>query len=427
MPSGGHQMRSSPAPVASGIVRVVAAFGLVVATIGCSAAPETMPTPDPVKPSARPSAAASPAAVPSASVAPPPSGPPSAAPIDPAPAEWSEPRAVGSSGQCQAISAVIDTVGRNHLAAACDGRIRYSVEVGTDWDTSDFAPPDKREEHDPQLAFDGDVLYLAYTRISIGEGGCGDDGLRDDGVYVRSKTLPDGPWSEPRQVGEVADHVQSFRVVAGTIHATVANEDDERIYYETLRGESFQRYEIPNATGEAALRIGDDGKARIAYEAGGALWYAVVTGPGFSAEKVPGSGMGFRPVLVLGAGDRPHLVWTRGYHSGGCTEPDPAPEHGTYYSTQVAGAWQSEQLTTAQGVASLTLDTDANRVHALVDDPDGVVYLSRSGARSWARRTLADLHAGDAVLRLDPRSGELLAAYIVYENDSQRIYVQAFR
>lgn len=323
---------------------------------------------------------------------------------------------------------MIDSAGRNHLAAACDGRIRYSVEVGTDWDTSDFAPPDKREEHDPQLAFDGDVLYLAYTRISIAEGGCGDDGLRDDGVYVRSKTLPDGPWSDPRQVGAVADHVHSFRVVAGTIHATVANEDDERIYYVTLRGESVQRYEIPNATGEAALRIGDDGKARIAYEADGALWYGILTGPGFSAEKVPGSGMGYRPVLVLGAGDRPHLLWTRGYHSGGgCLEPDPPPDHGTYYSTLVAGTWQPEHLSTKEGVASLTLDIDANRVHALISDSDGLVYLSKSGTRSWARRTLADLHPGDAVLRLDPGTGELLAAYIVYENEGQRIYVQAYR
>src|SRR3990172_972132 len=42
-------------------------------------------------------------------------------------AVWSEPTVVGSSGQCDAIAAVIDAEGGEHIAVGCDARIRYSV------------------------------------------------------------------------------------------------------------------------------------------------------------------------------------------------------------------------------------------------------------------------------------------------------------
>lgn len=369
------------------------------------------------------SATASPTQAPSASAA----ALPTATPVEALPAKWSEPVSVGKPGQCGSVAALIDPTGGHHIAAGCDGRIRYSVQVGSGWDTTELAPPDKREEHDPQLAFDRDVLYLAYTRIAVEEGGCGDPGLRDVGVYFRTATLPGGAWSKPRAIGEVADHIQSLRVVDGTIHATVKNENDDLIYYETLRGEAYHRYAIPRATGKVALRIGDDGKARVVYEADGALWYGVFTGSDLSAAKIPGTESGYQPVLVLGAGDRPHVLWSRGYHGAGCTYPDDRPEDGTYYSTKVGATWQSERLTPRQGLVSLTLDVGSDRVHALFNGPAGMVLASKSGTASWSTRTLTDSHPGDVVIRPDPRTDGLLVAYVAYEDEATRVYAMTYR
>ena len=342
-------------------------------------------------------------------------------------AVWSEPTVVGSSGQCDAIAAVIDAEGGEHIAVGCDARIRYSVQTGTDWNTTELAPPNERAEYQPQLAVHGDVLYLAYTRVAIEDGGCGDSGRRDVGVYVRTRALPDGEWSDPELLGELADGLHSFRVVGGTIHATVKNADDGQIYYETLNGGSFRRYEIPYATGDVALRIGDDGKARIAYEADGAIWYGVFTGSGFASTEIEGSSNGYAPVLVLGAGDRPYLLWRRGYHGGGCAEPGPEPDDGTYYGTKVGGAWQSERLTPGQGVASLTVDVDAGRIHVLVSDQGGLVYRSKSEGEAWSTLTFSAVHASDAVIRRDPLTGALLVAYIRGESDGARVYVMQYR
>jgi hypothetical protein len=299
----------------------------------------------------------------------------------------------------------------------------YAVKDDTGWHSTEFAPPAKRMELDPQLAFEGAVLYLAYTRVAVEEGGCGDDGLRDVGMQVRTRRLPAGGWSDPTLVGVVEDHVHSFRVVDGTIHATVENARDGRVYYVTSRGASYHRYLIPKATGPSALRVGDDGRARVAYEADGAIWYGVFTGAGFSTEKVDGGTNGYSPVLVLGAGDRPYLLWRRGYHEdGGCIGPGPEPIDGTYYSTQAGGDWQTERLSTEQGAASLTLDVDTGVVHTLVSRPDGLAYLYGTDARSWRGQLFEGVRTGIAVIRLDPTTGALLVAYVGREGNRERIF-----
>ena len=302
-------MSPSPTPVTATLARCAAGLILVFATTACSTGPAIAPSATPGEPtalpSARPSASVSvpPATVrpssPTPASAPPPPAPsasiaaaPTPEPIGPPADGWSRPIQVGAPGRCPTVSALIDATGRNHVAAGCDGGIRVFVESGAGWDDTTFAPPSKRQENDPQLALDGDLLYLAYTRISVEEGGCGDFGLRDVGVYLRTKSLPNGEWSEPTQIGAVADHVQSLRVVDGTIHATVANEADGRRYYETQRGDQYRRYEILNAVGEVALRIGDDVRARVAYEAADAIWYGTFTAGNLTAVKVTGTSRG---------------------------------------------------------------------------------------------------------------------------------------
>ena len=417
------------------MIRAEALLALLL--VGCAAAPASIAPPSPTSsPTSRPSPAVIPTPTPTVSPEPsfdPEPTPddsifvsPTRRPADPLPSPWSG-RVVVASATCQSVAAVIDGAGGNHVAAGCqaaDRRILYAEQVNAKWRTTTFSPPAGREELGPQLAVQGDVLYLAYTRIRVEEGGCGDQGLRDVGVYVRTRTLPSGAWSEAAQIGEPADHLQSFRVVGGTFHATVLNAADGLSYYETVSNGSATRYKIPQVVGEVALRVGDDGKARIAYEADGALWYGVFEGAGFRIAKIPETTAAYGPVLVLGAGDRPYLTYHRGFSGrGGCAEPDPPPYAGTYLGTQVGGSWQSERLTTGQGETSLTIDVASGAVHALVNDTDGLVYVGKASGGQWKRQILDNYQSGVAVIRRDPHSGELLVVYLGSLADQAQILV----
>jgi hypothetical protein len=298
------------------------------------------------------------------------------------------------------------------VAANCDTNIRYAVSgPGGTWSVKDFMPPIDRLERDPQIAFDGNTLYLAYTRMAATDGGCGDNGLRDLGVYYRIRTLPSGAWSDPKPIGPANDHIQSLRV-NGTIHATVLNDKDGKTYYETLNGSAFHRYPIANAAGPASLRLGNDGRARIAYEtAAGSLAFGVFKGSRFATSIIPGSIRGYAPTLVLGKDNAAYVLWNRGYHGVGCAEPGPGPRDGTYFGTNVSGRWVWSRLTTNQGASSLVVDVRTGVVHALVASGRLVDYVKQPNV-AWHHSTLVNIGAGPAVLREDPNTGALLVAYI---------------
>ncbi len=403
---------------------VVVAFAIVLA--GCAATPTASPS---STSDASPIAAASGEPTPAETAAGSPttsavipSDVPSTPSPSPAPAVWSEPVDVGIAGQCDSVVAVIDGAGGKHLAAACDDSISYASLTSGGWVATTFKTPSKREDLDAQLAFQDDTLYLAYTRVAIEEGGCGDSGLRDVGVYYRTRQLPAGSWSDPVQIGKTADHLQAFRVDGDTIHATVAA-DDGRIFYERVQGTSVERDRVPSATGWTSLRVGDDGRARIAYESSDGLRYATFTGSGFTSELIPGTSRGYGPVLVLGANDQPYVLSYRGYSGGGCAEPDPLPKDGTYFSTKSGSTWTSERLTAERNVESLTVDTTTGRVHALVSGKDGVVYMTRVGTGTWTKKTVSGPDAAGSVIRMDPSTGALLVAYIRYGENEDHVEV----
>lgn len=355
---------------------------------------------------------------------------PTRRPADPLPSPWIGPASVMSTS-CGSVSALIDAAAASHIAAGCQGRVQYSVQVGTSWRSMDFSPPADREEFGPQLAFHGNLLYLAYTRIRVEEGGCGDSGLRDVGVYLRTRQLPSGVWSEARLIGETADHLQSFRVANGTIHATVQNADDGLTYYERIAGGSTSRYEIPRAVGDVSLRVGGDGAARIAYAADDALWYGVFNGTNFTRTEIPQVGpptdrsAPFDPTLVLGAADRPYLLWRHGFpRGGGCIETDPDPDvDGTYFGTLVGGEWRSERLTSGQGAKSLTIDTATGEVHALINGGDGLIYVSKKAGGSWIRLVIDNFQSPAVVIRRDARSGALIVVYSGSLGDQAHVLV----
>ena len=164
------------------------------------------------------------------------------------------------------LPALTAASGRYHVAATCGRTIRYAEGAATgSWSGTAFRSPARHDDVDPQLAIDGDTLHLAFTRYGppTDADTCGTGVAYEDlGVYERTRSLPDGAWSEARRLGREGDVLDSFRVADGTIHATVTNNTTGRTFYETVDGGSTARVPLKRVGSNASLRVGDDGKGR---------------------------------------------------------------------------------------------------------------------------------------------------------------------
>jgi hypothetical protein len=385
-----------------GTVLVVAFVVAACASPSISNAPASaVPTQVAVRPSpvsSAPTASALPSPIPTATPAPTP---------EPTP-HWGRAELVGGS-DCISLAAAIDERSTYHLVAVCHDEIRYWVRDGANWSSQAFSPPAHRLDLEPQLAFDGNTLYLAFSRIALEEGGCGDDGSRGVGVYYRQRTLPDGAWSSARRLDGNDERLQSFRVSGGDLQATVTDVASGDTFYVTSDGRTSNRYPIPG--GAASLRIGGDGKARIAYDSGRGIGYGVFNGSSFSTSAIANTSRATWPLLVLDGQNNAHVVYTVTEHGGGCAEAGPQPEDGTYYATNESGRWASTRISRSMGETSLTVDTRTGQVHVLLSADRGLRYLTISGGR-WTERRLTTRNVLNPVIRLDPATGNLLVAYV---------------
>ncbi len=420
------------------VTRAMSTLVMAAVMSGCSATASGTPTASPTPaitttpaPSARASASASPT----------PSPVPTATPVSSSTASWSAPQAIGPALKCDTyaespLTLVIDGASGDHVAYSCDGLIRLTeARAGSPtWATSSMPLPAGEKDLEPQIAVDGSTLYVAYTRV-VPDEGCGSQGFSDVSVWYRSRPLAGGAWSAARQVGKSGEHLDALRVVGGTIH--VAVHDGASMYYETVHGSTAQRYTIADRTGMSApaLRIGDDGKARVAYEPGdGGIAFGTFTGSGFATSQVPGSEEGWDPVMVLGQGDAAYLLWDRSPQPGGCVTRDAESTDGTYFSTNASGTWQTSRLTPLVGDASLTVDTSTGTVDAVVsgrDDYDsprvqGFAYFMGPAGGPWAQTTLLPEAVESPVIKLDTATGALLVMYEKTAADGMtRIYEMA--
>ena len=406
----------------------VATVSLVVGACGSSnPTPPAGPTPTPTTSTAAAAQTSSPAPslevvplTPGPTATPAPTPTPTPTPLFIPSAGWTSAHRVSATSGCNTVAAGIDPASRYHIVAECNNSIRYFTSNGIgSWTSRVFIHPANRMEVGPQIGFQGDVVYIAYSRLAPDEG-CGSDGA-DVGVYFRTRTLPNGAWSAATRIGSVADRLQSFRVDGTTLHATVEN--NSRVYYETLNVSTFHRYPIPGAV-RTSLRIASDGRARIAYEGAAGIRYAVFQGSGFSTSAISGSDSDdWAPVLVLDAGDKPHVLWTRSGKPGGCVTGD-VPDHGTYYATNTSGTWVTQRITRATGDASLQVDATTGRVHAVVSGDSGLVYYTMAANGAWAHTKVAGTRWGlSLAIRLDPATGTLLVVYIDASTaGNQRIY-----
>jgi hypothetical protein len=315
-------------------------------------------------------------------------------------------------GGCSDPAATIDDTGRRHVVAVCDGGIRYLTSLnGTDWDETPFVPAIDLIETEPQIAVDGDTLYVAYNLLVPSEGACIGAGLEDLGVYLRSRPRErlDSEWSDPVRVGKEGDRLKGFRAVDGVFHLTVTANDGQSTFYESQSSRGSTRIAIPDAT-STSLRVGDDGHARIAYATGHAIEYARVEGDHLAIRTVAETDKSFleSPSLVLGSGDRAYVMWTQSTHrGGGCVGPDPIPLDGTYVAIEDGNGWRSERITELQGQTSLTLDQATNQMDAVVATAS-MVHFSRT-AEGWSSEAIPGSETVDSpVLQRDAVSGALV-------------------
>lgn len=410
---------------------VTGLVSVVMVAVGCSAAtPASMlPTPGTsatvaVIPSEAAGPPRSPEAIPSTAPTvsslpidtPSPTGHPTPRPTPGA--TWSKPDVV-RTGNCSSLTAAIDVAGRYHIGAVCDGAIRYlTSDDASAWIETTFTAPTDRLEVDPLLTLDGDTVYLAYSRLAPEDGGCGDDGLQDIGVYTRSRHLPNGSWSDPVRVGGKGDRAQSFRVVGGVLHLTITADDGGGpLYYESQSGPVVSERLIPDAV-TTSLRVGDDGLPRIAYATGHEIRYARVDGARLTTETVAASDETYlmAPSLVLGPGDHAYAIWTQTTDpGGGCAGPEPGPLDGTYFGTDAGGRWKTTRLTRSTGESSLTLDPASGRIEVIVNDGSFHHFVSVDGA-TWTRKKIAGTEGlGNPVLRVNPATGSVSVFAVKWE------------
>ncbi len=119
------------------------------------------------------------------------------------------------------------TAGTAHIAATCGSGITYVTGRDGEWIADRLAAPEGYDERGPQLALDGGHLTLGYSRYAEEDGACGGSNYIDGGVFVRSRSLPDGRWSKPTRIGRREDDLEALRVRGTTVHAVALGNDGD--------------------------------------------------------------------------------------------------------------------------------------------------------------------------------------------------------
>jgi hypothetical protein len=399
----------------------LAATALITILTACSSAPTPAggsPAPSSVsQPSTAPgSVAPSPSVEPSAD----PTSSPVATPPPAKPVAWADPKAVDLLEGCLSVVPTVDADGGIHLAAACEDGLRYATtRDGSRWTGDKFATPAGRDDIDPQVAVSGDTVIFAFSRTAPEEGGCGDDGMTDLGVYVRTRKLDQDVWSPATRVGAAGDRLQSIRYVDGTIHATVVDSAGKP-WYERVAGGDAKRFRLNGATGAAAVRVGNDGVARVVFESADGLRLATVGGSSDQQVTIPDTKDGLAPSFVLGTDSTAYVLWTRNNALGGCAEPDPIPSNGTYFSSNLGSAWTTEKLSDRLGVATLTVDPGTSELHAIVGDFAKVEYLHKTVLGKWTKGAALPIvgNGSSFGIRQNPVSGDLFVVYVMESSDT---------
>ena len=323
----------------------------------------------------------------------------SAAPASAA-AGWTGPTQIGTVSDCSDVALAIDSEGATHVAAACGGSVRHLTDATGAWATTTFSHPSNRVDLDPQIAIDGDIIHIAYTR-AIPSG----DAFVSIGVYHRERALDGDTWSTAVRLGSSGDTLGGFTVVDGVVHATVAARNGD-VFYETDKTGTLRRWPLPEAAFPGSLHVESDGAPRFAYDTGISLRYAVFHGSGFDWWLIPGTDPGSQdPQLALDADNKAHVTWTQ------IGLPAPGAASGVFYATNRTGEWKmigNGRVTANYGDSALEIDLETGRPHVMVATNAAVKYYTQVSATGWGGVTINPLVADDVDIAIDRATGRLV-------------------
>jgi hypothetical protein len=237
--------------------------------------------------------------------------------------------------------------------------------------------------------------------------------------------LPAGRWAAPIRLGHVADHLQAFRVAGGVIHETFTSADGTGpVSYGRLDRGHYRSTLIPRATG-TSLRVGDDGRARIAFTTGSAIRFAVVGRDASLSIRTIFRSKDLQlgpPSMVLGAGNHAYMAWQADlkHEFGGCSEPEPPPavRPGTYFATDVTGSWAVRWISKIIGQPSVAVDTVTGQADVVISYRAGIRHLARAANGTWSGKLIAGTSQIEAdQLRRIPRTGGLLLVGVRWHDE----------
>ena len=343
--------------------------------------------------------------------------PPAPSPTQPAaPGEWSKAERI-AKGSCFGITAAIDEAGTAHIAATCGSGITYVTGRDGEWIADRLAAPEGYDERGPQLALDGGHLTLGYSRYAEEDGACGGSRYIDGGVFVRSRSLPDGNGRSRR--GSASGRTTWRRCGCGAPPCTRSRSGTTERWsmscaLATPSGASL--LEIPSSP----CRSGSGTTDRLASLRRVATRSAtagsrVTASPGSGS---PGPRMPMIPCWFSAAVVRRTWSGRAIPRVGGCAAAERDDRDGTYYATNAAGSWDVDRISKSVGHTSFTVDPSSGRVHLVIFD-DRARYFTTSGDGDWTSTRIPATSAYDVVIRQDPASARLLVAYAVLDEDAE--------
>jgi hypothetical protein len=204
--------------------------------------------------------------------------------------------------------------------------------------------------------------------------------------YLTDKDRSQGTFGTGRRVAGRMMTEPSLRVVDGVMYLAYQRclcgpgDTDAPLWFKTDRGGHWKKELVSGFGLTPSLRVGVDGRARIAFEGRHGLRYAAARmrrGSFAPSSRIPGSAKGQVPSLALGPGGQPQVAWVRF-----------DVESRVRYTRRIDSRWaEAEELGPGSSV-ELSIDA-AGRPHVLAGTMRRVVHRWRR-TDGWERRVIAD-------------------------------------
>jgi hypothetical protein len=278
------------------------------------------------------------------------------------------------TGHFEELSEVVDSTNHLHIAATGRHGLWYLTDRGGSWSRSRILldVPDQSWS-EPSIALDtNDRVY-----ISVAQNAC--DGCTPGsttGIYYltdKGRTRGTFPAAAtkiaPPRSGEGTIKVDSGHIFLSYVKPCCQPGPLPKVLVRTDATGSWTTTQVSPHGDRPSLRIGSDGRPRIAFNKAGGIFYATASSPAgsFAKEHVPGTVSADDVArLALGAGNRPHLVWFHERLSGTAVR----------YAARGAGGWSTpSEIEHDAGFGATAFDLDT------LERPN--VAIGRTHIRNW--------------------------------------------